>query len=152
MTPASGLNKENCPKTCYESRYGCCLDKITSARGFGYAGCPVERFAKRSFNIKYIRSNECKDVDDCDSNSEKMSEIESNNEQIGMVESDHDDVPKLESNNEDAKFPTIINYEQNENNPGNENLTCAQTKFECCPDGVLPALVSFVLKLLKQNY
>lgn len=30
---------EACPKDCSETKYGCCPDEKTTARGRGYAGC-----------------------------------------------------------------------------------------------------------------
>lgn len=41
VTPATNLLRENCPKDCTESFYGCCPDQIHTARGAGFAGCNI---------------------------------------------------------------------------------------------------------------
>jgi hypothetical protein len=126
---ANSESKTDCPTSCEETFYGCCLDNVSTARGTGYAGCPK---TKKDSSVTHSNNNK-NIIMNKESNSEEHVEDEDVDSNITV----NDDKGPI--------FPIRDEKADNEarNNLTNNGLiTCAETKYECCPDGVLASLVS----------
>lgn len=134
VTVANSESKADCPITCEETFYGCCLDNVSTARGTGYAGCERVTGTKKE---------------------EKTTKSKSKIEKSGLESSDGDyvedeDVDTKIPINDDKRTTLAVRDEAADNQARNNltnngRLTCAQSKYECCPDGEVAALVSLIV-------
>ena len=131
---ANSESKVDCPQTCDETFYGCCLDNVSTARGTGYAGCPIIEPKKNTYeddsskNVSQSSENNLEYVEDDD-------DVEENITIVGINNNNKESTLLVRDEKQDA--------EMRNNLTNNGILTCAQTKYECCPDGLLAALVIY---------
>ena len=126
---ANSESKTDCPTSCEETFYGCCLDNVSTARGTGYAGCPkTKKDSSTHSNNKAIIINK-------ESNSDEYIEDEDVDSNMTVFSDDRGTIFPIRDEKADNEARNTLT--------NNGLITCAQTKYECCPDGVLASLVSF---------
>ena len=159
VTPAKNADFKDCPSSCYQSLYGCCPDGRQASRGLAYAGCD---------NVNYVPCSQsefgcCEDgytlahspaKENCPENRNYDFDTNTNADDN---EDDHEDneddnisvPPDLPSHH--VIEPVNVVKKVSSYSP-ESGVNCVDTTYECCPDGVTPALVSLTKSSSKYLY
>ena len=148
VTPAKSADFKDCPTSCYQSLYGCCPDGRQASRGLAYAGCD---------NVNYVPCAQsefgcCEDgytlahspaKENCQENRNYDFDTNSNSDDSEEDHEDNEDdnislPPELPSHHVLAE-PVNVVKKVSSYSP-ESGVNCVETLFECCPDGVTPAL------------
>ncbi|CAF1269078.1 unnamed protein product, partial [Didymodactylos carnosus] len=125
-------------KACVQSSYGCCSDGVTKADGPNSEGCDRVRSTEKPIQTFEIVKNE-----------QTFTSIESTTGPITNITLDNTTVVSTqETDQHNATFLNVIYQFHDETLLTTNNFDhttpvynpCVSTQFECCPDGITPAL------------